>query len=66
MKISFQAIKAFIPEAAILLYPVRDIPQRCGIKLAGTPLCLPPLHNQAGTLQHRWNRVAFLAVEPDV
>ena len=45
-------IETALPDPAVLVHPRRDVPQRLGPQLAGPPLRIPALDDQAGSLQH--------------
>src|SRR5262249_57912577 len=49
---SVEALKACVPEAAIVFEPVGHVLERCRFEPAGPPLRLATLGDQASALQH--------------
>src|SRR5262249_59096091 len=49
---SVEALKACVPEAAIVFEPVGHVLERCRFEPAGPPLRLATLRDQASALQH--------------
>jgi hypothetical protein len=51
LKIVVQAVEAFFPEAAVVLYPVGDILEWRCLKAAGAPLGVASAGDEAGALE---------------
>src|SRR5579859_2186354 len=51
-KIVIKAVKAFVPESAVMLDPVGHALERLGPQAAGPPLGVAAPGNQPGTLEH--------------
>src|SRR5688572_26905926 len=64
LQIVGEAVEAAIPEAAIRLQPLRNIPQRFGLEPAGAPLGFASARDESRALKHfqvfRYRREAHL------
>src|SRR3954468_12041613 len=51
-QIVVQAVEALVPEAAVVLHPVSDLPERTRLERAGAPLRITAARDQSRALEH--------------